>query len=139
MSVYPFDCLLVSSRDSDLDTVVAQLLADRAHRVQHVRMADVLDMLHGRTRPAVVIKNLDAPSAPFVRAVLATAAAHEVTRRHGYVLLTLYREWAPTLVPHLPTDHDVTLLALPEHLAQVAPTVEQVGRRVAGRWEPASW
>jgi hypothetical protein len=134
-NIHVFDCLLVPSRDPDLDAIVAELLRDAGHTVQHVGVPDLLATLKARTRPAVLVKNMNAADANWRRTVPDLAAARDVTRRFGFVLLTLYHEWKPTLVPHIPTDHDVVILSLPEGLSKLTDAVERVGRHVASRWE----
>jgi hypothetical protein len=129
------DCLVVCSRDPDIDAIMTDLLREAGHAVDLVNKNDLVAVLRERTHPGVVVRNVR-QATPTQQGTFPTlTVAPYVTRRHGYVLLTLYDEWKHLLTPHLPADHDVTVLSMPEGLAKLVSTVAQVGTRVARRWE----
>jgi hypothetical protein len=135
MSANPFSCLLVHSRDHDLDVLIAQLLTDSGHTIAPVHQGDLLPVLQARTGPAVVVKNLNRATRPKSATPRLFVEAPEVTRRHGFVFLTLYSECVSSLLASLPADHAIVVLPWPRDLTQVHATVERVGRRVLRQWE----
>jgi hypothetical protein len=135
MSQQRFACLLVGSRDADIDDLAATMLTVLGHSVTRVAGQDLLTALAAATQPVVVVKNLNGTTSRWGASTRLRAAA-DLTRRAGFVLLSLYPEWQQELAPSLPAGHDITVLPLPLSLAQLHSTVEQVGQRVARRWEP---
>jgi hypothetical protein len=135
MSSYPFSCLLVPSRDHNLDVLIAQLLTDSGYTASPAQQGDLLPVLQARTGPAVVVKNLNRATRPRSATPRLFVEAPEVTRRHGYVFLTLYSECVSSLVASLPADHAIVVLPWPRDLTQVPAAVERVGRRVLRQWE----